>query len=726
MRVKVTSGAMGTEFNNTDIVKIQSLLEDAYDKRISDLTKSIDLANSALEQSKLIENQALQGKSYNHLALCYMIRAEYEASKTCSNKAVKIFQKLGDEIGLADAKYNLAGIYYKTDNFHSGLMYLLDSLQIYRKHKNYHQIARCLKSLGTIYEFFGDQKKAIDSYLEAIDVSHLAKDKNLESNALNPLSGIYLNNGDISIAMSLIMKSIDMKKETGDIRGRAFALYGRGKIYTAQAKYELAEKDFLDAMGIHVNAGEKLGLGMVYHKLGVLYYKWSKLDKAKEYLHLASDFSEKYSIALLKDKCLFLLYEAYKKEGDTNKALQYLEKYQKEREAVVNSQTLKVMENYDKITKIEFENKEIQLQKEKEEIIAKKELAEEAVRMKQEFLSTMSHEIRTPLNAVITIASMLDQKGNLEEQQLIQTLNFSAKNLLYIINDILDFTKLESGKVSLEFRPVDFRLFINNIFNTYVRMAHEKGLEFTYSIQTEVSGAYMLDEIKLSQILGNLITNAIKFTEQDEICFKVIDTGEGIKKTDQKKIFESFSQPRSIKTRKEGGSGLGLAIVKELVTLHGSEIRVHSIYQKGSEFFFQIKAKKSELPQTVRISQSDQLKGKWVLVAEDNRINAMVVGKVLTGWGINYEVAENGLMAVSKSNHRQYDYILMDIHMPELDGFEAARKIKEENDFNQNTPIFALTADITAEQQEFFNPLFNGFLHKPIEKEKLFDALCNS
>lgn len=718
-----------------------ALLNEAYACRTYDLAKSTHLAQEALAISRELNDKALMGKSLNELALFAMIKGEHTASTTMSEEAIKYFEELNDERGIADAKYNIAGIYYKTDNFHLGLIYLVDCLTIYRKFNDYHNEARTQKSLGTIYEYIGDQKKAVQSYESTIEAAKKAGDLNLESNAYNPLSSIYLKQGKPEQAMAMIEKAIAIKKQTGDTRGLAFSIYGRAKVYAAAGEYEKAEKDFVDAIHIHQEMGERLGLGMAYHKLSRMYVSMGQLEKAKTMLHTALELSEAYNIVIILFKCNYLLYEVYKKEGDSVKALEYLELYLKQREAVINTQTLKVMENYELITKMDMLEKEAQLQREKAEIIEKKNLAEQTAIVKQEFLSTMSHEIRTPLNAVITIASLLDEKSEGEEKQLVNTLKFAANNLLLIINDILDFSKLEAGKMRIEARPANFRTLLHNIRETYVNLAHEKDIELNLNIDSEINEYYELDETKLSQILGNLITNGIKFTEHghvdiqvdkvsdeeenDRLSFKVIDTGTGIEEKFLEDIFDSFSQPKTITTRKQGGSGLGLAIVKKLVMLHGNTVQVTTKVGEGSTFYFDIDLKRCAMPVKKTATYTDQLKDKRVLLAEDNAINAMLISKLLSNWKMTTEHVKNGLEAIAKSKLNEYDFILMDIHMPEMDGFEATKQIRAQKDINLKTPIFAITADVTAESIDEYTPYFNGFLRKPIQIDKLYEALVN-
>ncbi|HYG15224.1 MAG TPA: ATP-binding protein [Bacteroidia bacterium] len=718
---------------------VTGLLEEAYASRVNNLKKSIDLAERALILSRKTGEKVLVGKSLNQLALFNMIRGEYPRSAMMSEEALKYFEGTGDEKGIAEAKYNIAGIYYKTDNYHLGLVYLIDCLAIYRKYNDYHNQSRVYKSLGTIYEYFGDLKNAVKSYRNAVSTARLAGDLNLESNAYNPLSGIFLKLGKVEKARKMIEKAIAMKTSTQDTRGMAFSLYGRAKVFAKTKNFEEAERDFNASIAIHRDMGERLGIGMAYHKLGVLYAErgWTKM--AKDAVKKGLELSHLYNVVIIKFKCNYLLYKIYKEEGDTVKALAYLEQYLKEKEAVINTQTLKVIENYELIAKMESLEKEARVQREKAEIIEKKNRAEESARIRQEFLSTMSHEIRTPLNAVITITSLLKEKSDVEEQHLLNSLQFASNNLLLLINDILDFTKLDSGKVALELRSASLRALLEGIRSTYESMAREKGVALKLEIDAACFDYYALDSIKLSQILGNLISNAIKFTEdgavtlavdklsgdenKDSLLFKVTDTGVGIPRHNFEEIFETFSQPKSITTRKHGGSGLGLAIVKKLAELYGSVITVESEVGEGSAFSFELTLKKSKIPAKAPETRSDKLTGKTVLLAEDNKVNAMVAIKLLTNWGMSAELAENGEKAIEKAQSRTFDYILMDIHMPDMNGFDATVQIRSNPNPNQATPIFALTADITAENQEEYTGYFNGFLRKPIEIDKLYEAL---
>ena len=724
----------------SDKEKIETLLEKAYTSRVNDLILSIELGQTALTLSRELNYKDLIAKSLNRLSLFYMIQGGYEQSLSMALEAIGYFEKLSDEMGVANAKYNIAGIYYKTNNFHLGLVYLIDCLKIFKKYNDFHNLARTQKSMGAIYDFLGDNNNSFKSYEGSIESAKSAGDLNLLSNAFNPLSGLYLKQQNPEKAMEMIEESIAIKQKTGDIRGLAFAVYGRGKVYAYLKEFEKAEKDYVQALEIHERMGEPLGKGMTLNKLGVLHSILGHDEMAKEFFYRALDYCERYNIFVILIKSNNGLYKIYKRQDNPVKALEILEKYIKVKESVINSQTLMVIKNYELITKMENMEREEQLRKEKEEMMEKQRRAEQLAKVKQDFLSTMSHEIRTPLNAIISIASLLnEQHFDKEELELFHSLKFASNNLLMLVNDILDFTKLEQVKMKLENRPTAIYSFLENLKNTYNGLAIEKGLELSLKIAPEVASNYEMDETKLGQILGNLVSNAIRYSEKgfvnievkktgtngknDLVEFKVIDSGVGIPADKMQDVFQSFFQTGPARTRQDGGSGLGLAIVKKLVELHHSAIHVESELGIGSAFYFTLELKKSVAPQRTPSTISDVLNNKTTLIAEDNMVNAIVSKKLLTKWGIISDHEVNGLNTVEQAKIKKYDFILMDIHMPEMNGYEAAKIIRETDNPNRDTPIYALTADITSENNEKYSKYFNSILLKPIEIDKLFEAL---
>lgn len=723
--------------------QVKALLEKSYLSRMNNLDNSIMLTQKALLLCDDEDDFELKAKAYYQLALYYMIIGNHEASTSNSIESLKLYESLNDELGIADVKYAMAGVYYKTNDYHLGLVYLVDSLNIYKKFNDYYNISRCEKSLGTIYDYFDDKKKAVISYENAISAAQLINDVVLESNAYNNLSGIYIKLGEIEKAHNLVEKSITIKKATNDIRGLAFALYGKGKVLLAQMNYVEAEANFKEAIAIHEQMGERLGLVMVQTKLAKLYVENNRLTEAIVLLKETLDIVNKYNVSIIKFKVYYLLYTIMKRQNNDTEALYYLELYLKEKEGVLNTQTLKVIDSYDMLVRMKMLQKDAELEKEKALMEEKNKRAEETARMRQEFLSTMSHEIRTPLNAVTTIVSMLNDDFGIYSKDLIEPLKFSTNHLMKIINDILDFTKLDLGKVKLDPQKVDIVSLLEHFKKTYQIHALRKDISFILRTDTLLEKKYMMDETKIIQILGNLVGNAIKFTDvgevildvsvvkqkenSDVLLFKVSDTGEGIEKDKIDLIFDSFSQIKNITTRKEGGTGLGLAIVKNLVTLHKSKIKVKSTYGKGSVFMFKIEFKKTQnsLDNDISDLTISSFVNKKLLLVEDNAINAFIAKTLISKWGIEVDHAINGGEAIEKAINTNYDYILMDIHMPGMDGFEATKIIRTTNDFNTTIPIFGLTADISAKDNAPNNTHFTGFLLKPLEIEKLKLALTN-
>jgi PAS domain S-box-containing protein len=375
--------------------------------------------------------------------------------------------------------------------------------------------------------------------------------------------------------------------------------------------------------------------------------------------------------------------------------------------------------------------------------------AEEAAQSKQQFMSTMSHEIRTPLNEVIGITNLLLQ-GNPREDQMdfIKTLRFSGNHLLTLVNDVLDYNKMESGKIVFEQAQFNLNDFLKDILRTYSFRAKSKNLEFDIIKENELPSEVIGDSIRLNQILSNLLSNALKFTLKGSIhiiikeieqknkksCieFLVRDTGLGIPRDKHDMIFESFTQASPDTTRHYGGTGLGLAICKKLVELQGGKIEVESEPDKGSTFRFVLYL---GIPENTGIAEKKEtiesysgLEGKRILVAEDNKINFFVANKFLTGWGVKVTHAENGKLALEILAKEDFDLVLMDLHMPVMDGIEATRVIrKSDNPGISNIPVVALTAAIMSESQDKIEDLsFNDYVLKPFKPHDLFDKILKN
>lgn len=373
--------------------------------------------------------------------------------------------------------------------------------------------------------------------------------------------------------------------------------------------------------------------------------------------------------------------------------------------------------------------------------------AEESERYEQQFLANMSHEIRTPMNAVLGMTNLLlDTELNEKQIKYLKAINVSSKNLLVIINDVLDLSKLEAGRMEIEKIPFRIREVVQNVIDTSRFKAEEKGLRFEISISPDLPEVVKGDPTRLNQILTNLASNAVKFTDKGNVTisvdrpvgsqfiqFRVIDTGIGIPEDKMHLLFGNFKQVDASTFRKYGGTGLGLAISKTLIELQGGKVDVKSVLGKGSEFSVKIPYDigTEEEAQALHHEGSidyEKLEGIRILVAEDNEYNQIVVNDTLQSMikDIHIDIAENGLIALSLVQKNTYDLILMDAQMPEMDGLEATRRIRNLSDNKiSSIPIIALTASVhKADIDKCIQAGMNTFVPKPFMREELFSAIA--
>lgn len=378
--------------------------------------------------------------------------------------------------------------------------------------------------------------------------------------------------------------------------------------------------------------------------------------------------------------------------------------------------------------------------------VATEELAK-STKAKSEFLATMSHEIRTPMNAILGMTHLLKQDSPRKDQvEPINILDFSGKTLLSLIDDVLDFSKIEAGKI--EFESIEFELdkLIDVIMESFKASASKKGIELVNSIDENTRNTLIGDPARLTQILNNLVSNALKFTEDGEVKlavetvgdyddavrlrFSVIDTGIGIEEDRLDTIFESFTQASQNTKRLFGGTGLGLTISKQLTELQGGQITVESEEGKGSTFMVEITfdkaVDKSEVEEVVqKENTSDGNTGLKVLLAEDNVVNQKVMIRFLERWNIEMVVVNNGLEVLEAMQDHHFDVILMDLQMPKMDGYEATEQIRKLDDpYKRKTPIIALTAAaLTEVREKVYAAGMNDFVTKPFNPEELEQKL---
>jgi PAS domain S-box-containing protein len=381
------------------------------------------------------------------------------------------------------------------------------------------------------------------------------------------------------------------------------------------------------------------------------------------------------------------------------------------------------------------------------ELSAAKQIAENAVILKETFLANMSHEIRTPMNAIIGFTDLLLKRGlPSQEKDFVQTIKNSGDNLLRIINDILDVSKINSGMMSFEEHPMSIAEIFSSLNSMLLPKAKEKKLDLLFEYDQNIPDCVLGDPTRLTQIILNLVGNAIKFTKKGSvrvfakalkeeegiyhIAFSVKDTGIGIPDDKLKSVFERFNQAESHTTRKYGGTGLGLSIAKQLIDLQGGTIDVSSKVDEGSEFLFQLPFKKTDRVCSNNHFQHQEsdipgLNKLEILLVEDNPINVKFLLTLFKDYDIRSAVAENGKIAIEKMKNNHYDIVLMDIEMPEMNGFEATSLIR--NELKNNIPIIALTANAMAgEEDKCLSMGMDDYISKPINSALLFEKMLNA
>ena len=396
----------------------------------------------------------------------------------------------------------------------------------------------------------------------------------------------------------------------------------------------------------------------------------------------------------------------------------------------------------------ELLEKKAELEEKVQQLREAKTKVEKGSRAKTEFLSTISHEIRTPMNAIIGMTNLLS-KDNPRKDQLeqLEILDFSSKTLLSLINDVLDFSKIESGKIEFEQVHFDLQVLLKGVIKSFYFNAEKKGIDLDLEIEGDFPSTLIGDSTRLTQILNNLMGNAVKFTEKGsvklvvralnyqegdkkiDLQFDIIDTGVGIAEEKKEAIFQSFTQERTDTTRVFGGTGLGLTISQNLIHLQSGEISVESKKGKGSTFTVDLSFEIGDEGEIdpIRSFQwnKESLEGVRVLVAEDNAINQKVMERFLQKWEMESVVAANGEEAVNKMEQENFHIVLMDLQMPVMDGYQASQAIRRLDDFRKrNVPIVALTAAALKEVKEnVFASGMNDFITKPFNPEELRSKL---
>ena len=738
-----------------------------------DNIRALDYFFQSLKIFQQLEDKKNIAKNLNQIGKLYRFMGNYSDAMDSHIEALHIYEELGNKAGIAASLINTGIVYRNLGNVEQALINYNEALEISRYINDNTSIVNALLAIGNIYWYDNDNEKALAFYEEALEIS---RQENFTGDhpagILNNIGNVYRNLRDFNKALEYYQQSLDISREIGDKNLIATAIKNIGIAYQESGRFSqaiqyLSESKTL-ARQIHLLDVQREALDHLsqtytaladYKKALEYFIEFSKLKDSLfdeetsnkiSVMQLGYDLKEKEQEKTISEIDLLL---EITKERNLRHIIVFISivaillviiLWYRYRLKIKSNLELREL-NTDLERRVEERTKRLREENEKRKKI--QEQAELANETKNRFLATISHEVRTPINAIIGFCDLaINPDVHDDHQTNLRRVKDSSEHLLALIKDIIDYAQIESGQMELKKFTFDIHNLIESIVNAYYLDASSKQLKLSHEIGDNVPEFVIGDSDALRQIMYNLIGNAIKFTDKGSIDIKVSleeqnpetnkiklkfsvkDTGIGITKLKQKLIFMDFTQGNgSVSSRRYGGVGLGLTICKYFVELMNGKISVKSEKDKGSEFEFVIDLEVDKEKTAKKSIKKEKVKRKLkILVVEDNMLNSQVVTSFLKRLGHTSDIASNGKLALEKLAAKNYDVVLMDIEMPEMDGIEATREIRNGNYKvkNPQIPIIALTAHALRDYEEkSYEVGMDSYLTKPIDIDRLTEVL---
>lgn len=724
----------------------------------------------ALKFAEKYDNQVLEARCNNNLGVVYRRMDDYQNATDCHLKALIISEKLKDEHGIAVALNSLGNIEYLLGNYIKALEHFSRSLNIEERVDSRRGIAINLNNIGNVYFKWGDFRRALDYYKQSLKVNSEINSLRGISICYNDIGNVYLEIGNYVKALESFMKSHELDENLGDSRYLSGSFSNVGKAFASLGEYDKAliyfNRGLELAMSINVKSMIRdinAEISSVYENKGnmteaLVHYKRSMIYKdsilndenQRNIAHLQALFEKERmenQVQLLQNMTEIQDLELNRKKITSRIAVGGLIFLFILSAVIIWAYSNKLKSNRLLKTKNEqLGMARVDLQKYTQQLIEAKDLAEQANRTKSQFLANMSHEVRTPLNSIIGFTELLGNQIK-DKKQLVylESIKSSGNNMLSLINDILDLSKIEAGKMQFDFVPVSLKDLLDELKQIFSLRIAQKKLNFLIDVDQSMPDFLILSEMRLRQVLFNLIGNSIKFTEKGyvrigvrpdktyinkvDLSIEVEDTGVGISPEERKDIFEAFRQGSLNHSKEAGGTGLGLTISRRLVEMMNGEMFLESEPGCGSKFTVilrgvEIVEQQAKVKGTKAFNYKEiEFEPSRVLVVDDVDTNRMLIKEILEKTNIEVIEASNGKEALDIAAEEKPELILLDIRMPVMNGFETLAKLRENPDI-ANIPVVALNAAGMREDQGKISRYdFNGYVLKPVQIDELFQEI---
>ncbi len=760
----------------------ENLDRHAYDQALLQYEESLELSQRMKYEKEI-------GKSLYGLGTVHRLKGSNPLAKEYYTKAVEVYSGLNDSVGIAETMNAMALVLTNTGEYTEALNMLLQSLKTLRRNKAQEEESSVLLNIGRLYTVTNDLENALEYTSQSLDLKRKLNIPGGIANALNNMGVIYRRKGEQDKALTMFEESLSIQRTLGDKTGVANSLNNIGIILHTTGHNEKAIRYFREALSIREELGDKSGIAMGLYNLGYMYSVIENHSMAFSYFKRSIDYS--YEI---KDNNYRLRgYEAlsglFEKTGDYKSSLAYFQQFKQLNDSLFNekskNQMLEIQVRYEtaekeqelartrqisialgallitalafflavflllskrkKINrKLDQQNKEIIKQSKK--LAEAKDLLSQNLKLKELFFAAANHELRVPLNIIKGFSELLENR--IDDQQLlryIEGIKNNIKSLQKLVDDILDFSMIESGNLRLEKGPVNLLHVAKDVYDIYHEQLKGRPVQLKVSKSRNLDKWLLLDEVRIRQIIYNLMENALKFTGQGDIHLNIEikenpgsgyydliiiseDTGVGIPEEYKHLVLHTSFKTKPVIESHSLGYGLGLQIINRLVKCMNGKIKLESSSDKGTRFEIEIpgveSCDSSVVHKPVTLPANDfAAPGADLLIVDDSELNRRLLAMMLKENGFETREAEDGADALRAISVQKPELILMDLYMPNIDGYKALRKLKRSKS-TSSIPVIAVTASASDEEREnVYAAGFDAYITKPVDKKLLLTEI---